>query len=55
MAMSQKESASVSFEATVERVCVLFTLMIFTVASLLFEKLMSFHQNLATGPSQPDS
>lgn len=55
MAMSQRESASVSFEATVERVCVLFTLMIFTVVSLLFEKLMSYHQNLAPAPQHPDS
>ncbi|KAF4789989.1 hypothetical protein TURU_145351 [Turdus rufiventris] len=39
MAMNQIESASVSFEATAERVCVLFTLLMFTSGSLLFEKL----------------
>lgn len=55
MAMSQKESASVSFEAAAERVCVLFTLMTFTAVFLHFEKLMSYHQNLATGPQHPDS
>lgn len=55
MAMNQTESASVSFKATAERVCVLFTLLMFTSGSLLFEKLVSYHQNLAPGPEHPDS
>lgn len=55
MTMSQRGSASVSFEVTAEGVSVLFTLMIFTVVSLLFEKLVSYHQNLAPGPQYPDS
>lgn len=53
--MSQIELTSVSFEATGERVCVLFTLMIFSVVSLLFEKLINYQQNLAPGPQHPDS
>jgi len=55
MAMGQKESARVSLASTVERVCVLFTLMIFTLVSLLFEELMSYQQNLTPGAEHPDS
>lgn len=55
MAMGQKESARVSLAATVEGVCVLFTLMTFTVVSLLFEELMSYQQNLIPGREHPDS
>ena len=55
MAMGQKESASFGLAATVERVCVLFTLMIFTVVSLLLGKLMSYQQNLTPGPEHPGS
>lgn len=55
MAMGKKESVRASLAATVEGVCVLFTLMIFTVVSLLFEELMSYQQNLTPGPEHPDS
>lgn len=55
MVVGQNESLTAALVATLGRLRVSFTLMIFAVVSLLFEELKSYQQNLTVGPEQPDS
>lgn len=55
MVMGQNESITAASVAMLGRLHVLFTLMIFTVVSLLFEEVKSYQQNLTLGPEHPDS
>lgn len=55
MVVGQNESLTAALVATLGRLRVLFTLMIFAVVSLQFEELKSYQQNLTVGPEQPGS